>query len=66
MKDKIENFIKDRHENSGGSNGTYMVNLISEFKMGYAEIRPILQELYNEGKIKTVNGINGTMVMIKN
>lgn len=65
MKQKIENFIKERHENSSGSCGTYVVQLISEFKIGYPEVRTILQELYQENKIKTCNGINGTLVMIK-
>lgn len=65
MKDKIESFIQECHEKSNGSCGTYVVNLISEFKIGYAELRPILKELVSEKKIRTRKGINGTLVMIK-
>lgn len=66
MKNRISEFIKQKHNESKGSCGTYVVQIISEFKIGYSELRPLMKELRDEGMIKFCEGINGTLVKATN
>ncbi len=65
MKEKILKIIEEKHEISGGHNGTYVNELTKILGCEYSDIANTLNDLYKEGKIITKKGIHPSKLIFK-
>lgn len=63
MQQQIIDFVNKKHEESGGSCGTYLVELKNQLQISYDDLKKILSEMHKEKKIRVRKGINGFMIM---
>jgi len=65
MKQKIIDLLNKKHEESNGSCGINLVDLISILNINYSELKMTLSEMNKEKKIKVRKGINGFLIFKK-
>ena len=63
---EIQLFIENRQKQNGNFCGTPITTLISEFEVPYSELKPILNNLYQNKKIITRKGLNQLLIFIPN
>ena len=65
MKHRIIELINKKHEESNGSSGISLVDLISILNTTFSELKTTLSEMHKEKKIKVRKGINGFLIFKK-
>lgn len=65
MKHRIIELINKKHEESNGSSGISLVDLISILNTNFTELKNTLSEMHKEKTIKVRKGINGFLIFKK-
>ena len=65
MKHRIIELINKKHEESNGSSGISLVDLISILNTTFSELKNTLSEMHKEKTIKVQKGINGFLIFKK-
>lgn len=62
---QIIDLLNKKHEESNGSCGINLVDLISILNINYSELKTTLSEMHKEKTIKVRKGINGFLIFKK-
>lgn len=63
--EKIIRILKDKHKASGGNCGTYVPSILNKLDIDYKTVRPLLTQLYKQGKITVHKGGQGKLLKWK-
>lgn len=65
LRNAVLDVIREKHRISGGHNGTYLVELRDKTGADIERIKPILNALFKERKIRISDGSKGKLILLR-
>lgn len=65
LREAVLEIVREKYRISGGHNGTYLVELRDRTGADVEQIKPVLNALFKERKIRVSDGSKGKLILLR-
>ena len=65
LREAVLEVVREKYRISGGHNGTYLVELRDRTGADVEQIKPVLNALFKERKIRVSDGSKGKLILLR-